>query len=219
MIQTTNLEKVYTTDKTAVTALQDCTLHIQKGEQVAIMGKSGSGKSTLLYLLGGLEQPTGGTIVVNGQDVTAMNATQRALYRRQHIGFVFQSYHLIPEMTAQENILLPALLNGMQDAEKELDRLSKQLALQNRLSHYPSELSGGQQQRVAIARAVIHRPTVLLCDEPTGNLDTHTGQEVLDMLKQLASDQGITLVIVTHDPDVAKQMNRMLYIVDGRVEV
>lgn len=219
MIQTTNLEKVYTTDKTAVTALQDCTLHIQKGEQVAIMGKSGSGKSTLLYLLGGLEQPTGGTIVVNGQDVTAMNATQRALYRRQHIGFVFQSYHLIPEMTAQENILLPALLNGMQDAEKELDRLAKQLALQNRLSHYPSELSGGQQQRVAIARAVIHRPTVLLCDEPTGNLDTHTGQEVLDMLKQLASDQGITLVIVTHDPDVAKQMNRMLYIVDGRVEV
>ena len=219
MIQTTNLEKVYHMGKASVTALQDCTLHIQKGEQVAIMGKSGSGKSTLLYLLGGLEQPTGGTIIVNGQDVTAMNATQRALYRRQHIGFVFQSYHLIPEMTAQENTLLPALLNGTQSAAAELDKLAKQLALQNRLGHYPSELSGGQQQRVAIARAVIHRPTILLCDEPTGNLDTHTGQEVLDMLKQLASEQEITLVIVTHDPDVAKQMDRILHITDGRVEV
>lgn len=219
MIQTTNLEKVYHMGKASVTALQDCTLHIQKGEQVAIMGKSGSGKSTLLYLLGGLEQPTGGTIIVNGQDVTAMNATQRALYRRQHIGFVFQSYHLIPEMTAQENILLPALLNGTQSARAELEKLTEQLALQQRLSHYPAELSGGQQQRVAIARAVIHRPTVLLCDEPTGNLDTHTGQEVLCMLKQLAQEQEITLVIVTHDPDVAKQMDRIIHITDGRVEV
>ena len=219
MIYTENLSETYRMADNTVTALQHCSLHIKAGEQVAIMGRSGSDKSTLLYLLGGLEFPTEGTVTINGQTVSTMNATERALFRRKHIGFVFQSYHLIPEMTAQENLLLPALLNGVQPIQNDVDTLTKQLALQDRLSHYPAELSGGQQQRVAIGRAVIHRPPVLLCDEPTGNLDTQTGKEVLHLLKSLSEQYGITLVIVTHDPTVAQQMHRIIHISDGSVEV
>ncbi len=214
-----NLGKSYRMAENTVNARQHCNLHIKAGEQVAVMGRSGSGKSTLLYLLGGLDSLTEGNVIINGKNISRMNATQRAPFRRKHIGFVFQSYHLIPEMTAQENLLLPALLNGIQPTQTELDALTHQLALRDRLSHYPAELSGGQRQRVAIGRAVIHRPPVLLCGEPTGNPDTQTGKEVLHLLKTLSEQYGITLRIVTHDPAVAQQTHSIIHIADGSVEV
>lgn len=218
MIQTKNLTREYTMGQNKVVALDNCSINISKGELVAIMGKSGSGKTTLLNILGGVDKATNGSVFIDQTEITKLSDTKRAEFRRDKIGFVFQGYNLIPEMTALENIVLPILLAKKTPDKAHLDEIAETLDLKDRLTHYPHQLSGGQQQRVAIARAVINRPPVLLCDEPTGNLDSQSGENVIALLKTLAKNYGITLVVVTHDMGVAMQMDRIINIADGRVK-
>jgi len=201
-----------------VHALRDVDLTIARGEHVSIMGPSGSGKSTLLNILGLLDRPTSGIYLLEGEDVTALDDAQQARARRERIGFVFQFFHLVPYLTAEENVELPLVLGGMAPAERRR-RVAESLAavgLTNRAHHRPEQLSGGQRQRVAIARATITAPTVLLADEPTGNLDRRSGADVVEILEGLRA-RGITLVVVTHDPEIGDRAKRRLRMVDGRV--
>ena len=193
-------------------------LTIQAGESVAIIGPSGSGKSTLLALIAGLDRPTAGEVLVDGQPIHALSEDAQALLRRQKIGFVFQSYQLLANLTALENVLLPLELIGAAKPEVRAEMLLGQVGLGERGHHYPSQLSGGEQQRVAIARAFAARPAILLADEPTGNLDSATGEKVLDLVRELREAEGTTLVLVTHDPAVAARADRLVYLRDGRVE-
>jgi ABC-type lipoprotein export system ATPase subunit len=197
--------------------LRDVSLSIGKGEFVAIMGPSGSGKSTLMYLLGGLDRPTSGEIVVNGQRVDAMSGDDLARFRREMNGFVFQSFHLVPTLTALENVALPGIFAGMAREEREAraEHLLSILQMEKRLDHRPNQLSGGQQQRVAIARALFNDPPIIMGDEPTGALDSKTGQTVMRYLRHLCDTQGKTVVIVTHDPQVARYANRLVRLRDG----
>ncbi|MGN0699641.1 MAG: ABC transporter ATP-binding protein [Oscillospiraceae bacterium] len=213
MITVENLSKTYGSGCGAVNALRGVNLTISDGELVAIVGKSGSGKSTLLNLLGGLDSVASGRIFYGDIDITKMNEAQLADFRLHKIGFVFQFYDLIPELTAEENILLPAQLAGNRTAD--LSALAEQLGLTERLSHYPAQLSGGQQQRVAIARALINNPDVLLCDEPTGNLDQKTGDDVMALLLQLNKIEKRTIVIVTHNREISARCGRTIEISDG----
>lgn len=213
MITAENLCKTYGNGEGAVNALRGVNLTISDGELVAIVGKSGSGKSTLLNLLGGLDSATSGRVLYNDIDITKMNEAVLADFRLRKIGFVFQFYDLIPELTAEENILLPAQLAKNKTADV-LD-LAEQLGLTDRLKHYPAQLSGGQQQRAAIARALINNPDVLLCDEPTGNLDQKTGDDVMELLLQLNKTEKRTIVIVTHNPEISARCGRRIEIVDG----
>lgn len=217
IIQTEQLSKTYHMGKETVTALHDCSVTIKAGECIAVMGRSGAGKSTLLHLLGGMDTPTAGTVRICETELTRLSPAKRAAFRLRHIGYVFQSYNLIPEMTAAENIRLPALLHPNSMDEAYYHEITEALGLQNRLQHYSAELSGGQQQRVAIARAVINKPEVLLCDEPTGNLDSSTGAEVLRLLLDTAMQYHMTLVIVTHDAALAQRMQRVITLSDGGV--
>lgn len=205
---------------TAVYALHDLDLTIQSGEFVALVGPSGSGKSTLLNLLGGLDRPTDGELWLAGLALHNADDKQRTNHRRQQVGFIFQSFNLLPRFTAVENVAVPLMLAGMnkQEREEKAAALLAQVGLGHRLGHYPTELSGGEQQRVAVARALIHHPTLILADEPTGNLDSKTGEEVMTLLKQLNEEQGITLIVVTHDDEVAAYANRTIRLRDGRVE-
>lgn len=213
MISVQNLCKTYGSGESAVNALRGVDLTIKDGELLAIIGKSGSGKSTLLNLLGGLDSATSGRILYNDNDITKMKETALADFRLHKIGFVFQFYDLIPELTAEENILLPAQL--AKNKQADLSAIAERLGLSDRLSHYPSQLSGGQQQRVAIARALINNPDVLLCDEPTGNLDRKTGDDVMELLLQLNKTEKRTIVIVTHNPEISARCGRTLEIADG----
>lgn len=213
MISVQDLCKTYGSGCGAVNALRNVDLTVNDGELLAIVGKSGSGKSTLLNLLGGLDSATSGRIIYDDADITKMNEAQLADFRLHKIGFVFQFYDLIPELTAEENILLPAQLAKNKGAD--LSALAEQLGLTARLSHYPSQLSGGQQQRVAIARALINNPDVLLCDEPTGNLDQKTGDDVMELLLQLNKTEKRTVVIVTHNPEISNRCERTIEIADG----
>lgn len=217
IIRTIDLKKTYGSGESAVHALKPCNIAIGKGETVAVMGASGSGKSTLLHLLGGLDLPSGGSVLFNGENVYQKNDRDLSVFRRRNIGFVFQSYNLVPELTAMENIMLPALLDCKKTDREFLEQIVETLNLQGRMDHLPGALSGGQQQRVAIARAVVGKPSLLLCDEPTGNLDTQSGNEVLGLLEMLSNQLGITLVVVTHDPDLARHMGRTITISDGQV--
>ncbi len=215
MIKTINLSKTFGKGEGAVTALKNTTLEINDGELIAIIGKSGSGKTTLLNLLGCLDEPTGGRVVYNDIDISSLNDEKAAEFRLNHIGFVFQFFDLLPELTAAENILLPARL-----AKKSADNYQNivdGLGLSERVDHYPSQLSGGQQQRVAIARAMINDPQVLLCDEPTGNLDEKSGKEVMELLLKMNREQNKTVLIVTHNPEIAAQCGRTIEIVDGEI--
>jgi len=201
-----------------VHALRDVDLEIGRGEHVSIMGPSGSGKSTLLNILGLLDRPTSGAYLLDGEDVTALDDTEQARARREKIGFVFQFFHLVPYLTAAENVELPLVLGGVAPAERRV-RVDESLAavgLTNRAHHRPEQLSGGQRQRVAIARATITSPTVLLADEPTGNLDRRSGGDVVAILEGLRA-RGITLVVVTHDPEIGERAERRIRMVDGRV--
>ena len=213
MISVQNLCKTYGSGESAVNALRGVDLAIKDGELLAIIGKSGSGKSTLLNLLGGLDSATSGRILYNDNDITKMKETALADFRLHKIGFVFQFYDLIPELTAEENIMLPAQL--AKNKQADLSALTERLGLTDRLSHYPSQLSGGQQQRVAIARALINNPDVLLCDEPTGNLDRKTGDDVMELLLQLNKTEKRTIVIVTHNAEISARCERRIEISDG----
>jgi putative ABC transport system ATP-binding protein len=201
-----------------VTILDDVTIEIPDKQRVAIVGPSGSGKSTLLGLIAGLDRPTSGSITLNGVEISTMRESALARYRRDHIGYIFQSFHLIPTLTALENVLVPLELAGMSTGQARATELLQTVGLGDRLHHYPVQLSGGEQQRVAVARAFACHPPILLADEPTGNLDSTTGQQVMLLLHSLHRDFGTTLVLVTHDLTMASSMERVIALRDGRIE-
>ncbi|MEZ7861632.1 MAG: ABC transporter ATP-binding protein [Aeromonadaceae bacterium] len=220
MIQLQQIERQFRLGEQTVHALSQLNLTIQAGEYVAIMGPSGSGKSTLLNVLGLLDRPDGGHYLLDGIDTAGLGESQLATLRSQSIGFVFQSFHLIPRLCARENIELPLMLAGMHPIQRQerVASLLAELGLTNRADHKPSELSGGQRQRVAIGRAMAMSPRLLLADEPTGNLDSHSGDEVIRLLERLNREQGITLVIVTHDPRLGARARRQIQMRDGLIE-
>ena len=214
-IEATELTKLYGEGANRVTALDRASLTIAPGDFLSIMGPSGSGKSTLLHLLSGLDRPTSGRLTYDGTDVYRLTDKALSAFRRRRIGFVFQQFHLLPVLTARENILMPLLLDRQQPDEAYLEALAQRLGIQDRLSHLPHELSGGQQQRTAIARALIAKPDVLFADEPTGNLDSRSGGEVMALLKRIGKDLGKALVVITHDSRIAAMAERRFTIVDG----
>ncbi|MDP5238543.1 ABC transporter ATP-binding protein [Uliginosibacterium sp. 31-16] len=218
LIELASIERRFTLGDSVVHALRGVNISIEAGEYVAVIGPSGSGKSTLLNLLGLLDRADAGTYRLDGRDTTGLSPDEQAAMRSRHIGFVFQSFHLVPRLTAAENIALPMVLAGIDAAERKRS-VQKALAafgLADRAHHRPNELSGGQRQRVAIARATVMQPAVLLCDEPTGNLDRHTGQEVTHLLESLNAN-GVTLIVVTHDPAMAERARRQIRMEDGAV--
>ncbi len=220
IIRAVQLSKIYGSASSVVTALAEVNLAIEPGERVAILGKSGSGKSTLMNLIGGLDVPSTGTLTVAGRNLGALSRSQLADYRRDCIGFVFQSFHLIASRTVQENVELPLMLAGTRSAERRTRAraMLDAVGLSHRLSHKPTELSGGERQRVAVARALVNRPGVLLADEPTGNLDTASATGVMDLLFAQVAERGMTLLLVTHDEELAKRYAaRVIRVHDGRV--
>lgn len=202
---------------TVTEVLRDVSLRVMPGEFVSIMGPSGSGKSTLLYILGGLDTPTGGRVLLNGTDISSFGDEKMSVLRRRNIGFVFQFYNLIPNLNVEENIMLPLLLDGqkMERCKDRLDRILDMVDLSDRRRHTPRELSGGQQQRVAIARALIGNPGILFADEPTGNLDTKAGADIMSLLREINSSTGQTIIMVTHSPEAAKSSSRIITVRDG----
>jgi putative ABC transport system ATP-binding protein len=213
-----NLTRRYGSGDSVVEAVRGVSLDIPSGEFTAIMGPSGSGKSTLMHLLAGLDRPTEGTVEIAGQDITAMGDKKLTLLRRRHIGFVFQAFNLVPTLTAEENVTLPLSIAGRKIDTNWVDSVMSRVGLDERRSHRPAELSGGQQQRVAVARALVAEPTVLFADEPTGNLDSKSSAEVIDLLRDAAGVYGQTIVMVTHDAQAAEAADRVVYLADGRVE-
>ncbi|MCL4254042.1 MAG: ABC transporter ATP-binding protein, partial [Anaerolineae bacterium] len=219
IITLTHVNKTYLQGKTEIPALRNITLHISGGEFIAIMGASGSGKSTLLHVIAGLTNPTSGRLSLFGKDIHALNDTQLTLFRREHVGFIFQTFNLLPTMTALENVALPLLINGqkLRDVRHQAEAMLDLVGLKSRQHHRPDELSGGQQQRVAIARALINQAPLLLADEPTGNLDSKTGEDILLLMRELVSHQKRTIVMVTHDPKAAAYADRIITLSDGQI--
>ena len=220
IIQIKDVRKVYRMGNEKIAAINKISLNIQQGEICCLLGKSGSGKSTLLNLIAGLEKPTKGSIIFNQQHIETMNENQLAKFRQQYVGFVFQSYNLLSTLTALENVSLPLIFKKVplnERTERAMDML-RAVGLENRANHKPSEMSGGQQQRVSIARAFINRPQVVFADEPTGNLDTKTTYEMMDLITNLASENHQTLVIVTHDLEIAEYADRIIHLSDGMIE-
>ncbi|MBU3217176.1 ABC transporter ATP-binding protein [Clostridium estertheticum] len=217
ILRTENLTKTYGIGETKVTALDNLNLRINKGQFVAIIGSSGSGKSTLLHMLGGVDNPTKGKIYIDDIDISSMNETELAIFRRRKVGIIYQFYNLIPTLNVEKNILLPMLLDGKKPKKEEFDKIIKMLGLNERLNHLPNQLSGGQQQRVAIARALIYRPSIILADEPTGNLDRANTEAILEMLRFSNKEYNQTMILITHDEKIALSADRVITIEDGRI--
>lgn len=217
ILQTTDLKKYYGAEPNITKALDGVTLSIEQGEFVAIVGTSGSGKSTLLNMMGGLDVPTSGSVRVKGKELASLNDEQLTLFRRRNIGFIFQNYNLVPVLNVYENIVLPVELDGDTVDRKFMDEVVHLLALEDKLNHMPNNLSGGQQQRVAIARALVSKPAIVLADEPTGNLDSRTSSDVLGLLKVTSNKFHQTLVMITHNNEIAQLADRIIRIEDGRI--
>lgn len=217
LMQIQHLSKVYGQGENQVRAVDDISFTVEKGEFLAIIGPSGSGKSTLLHILGGVDCPTSGKVFVDGQDVYAQNEDQLAIFRRRQVGLIYQFYNLIPVLNVVENMTLPVLMDGRQVNQERLEELLDVLGLRGREKYLPNQLSGGQQQRVSIGRALMNAPTVVLADEPTGNLDSKNSQEIVELLKMSNKKYGQTLVIITHDENIALQAHRVIAIEDGRI--
>lgn len=217
ILQTSGLTKIYGTSENRVHALAGVDLSIEKGEFIAIVGTSGSGKSTLLHMLGGLDRPTSGQVFVDGQDIFALKDEALTIFRRRKIGFVFQSFNLVPVLNVYENIVLPIQLDGGKVDEDYIEDITRVLGIENRLDALPNQLSGGQQQRVAIARSLAAAPAIILADEPTGNLDSKTSQDVLSLLKVTSRKFSQTIVMITHNEEIAQMADRIIRIEDGRI--
>ena len=217
ILKAEHLSKIYRTGENEVRAVDDVSFTVEKGEFVAIVGASGSGKSTLLHLLGGVDRPTSGKVFIDGQDIFSLDNDALAIFRRRQVGLVYQFYNLIPVLTVTENITLPVLLDGQKPNETRLEELLTVLGLQERRGHLPNQLSGGQQQRVSIGRAMMNAPAVLLADEPTGNLDSKAGEEIVNLLKLSNRQYDQTVIVITHDADIARQAQRIITIEDGRI--
>lgn len=217
ILEVKNLSKIYGKDETKVVALDNVSFSVKQGEFVAIIGPSGSGKSTLLHILGGVDVPTKGSVIINGTDISTLDETNLAIFRRRQIGLIYQFYNLIPILTVEENLTLPLLLDGRKPNQKIIDSLVKTLGLENRLKHLPSQLSGGQQQRVSIGRALMNNPALMLADEPTGNLDSENTKEIISLLKKFNKENNQTLIVITHDERIALSADRVIAIEDGRI--
>lgn len=217
ILEVTNLSKTYGKDDTMVKALDNVSFSVDQGEFVAIIGPSGSGKSTLLHILGGVDVPTSGSVVINGTDISTLDETALAIFRRRQIGLIYQFYNLIPILTVEENLTLPLLLDGRKPDKKQIDSLVKTLGLEHRISHLPNQLSGGQQQRVSIGRALVNNPALMLADEPTGNLDSENSREIVSLLRSFNREHNQTVIIITHDERIANSADRVIAIEDGRI--
>ena len=217
LLEVKNISKTYGNGETAVKALKNVSFCVEKGEFLAIVGESGSGKSTLLNMIGALDAPTAGKVIIDGKDIMAMKDDAATIFRRRNIGFIFQAFNLIPELTVEQNIVFPLLLDYQKPDQKYLDELLKVLNLENRRKHLPSQLSGGQQQRVAIGRALVTRPSIILADEPTGNLDSKNSSEVIALLKDAARRYEQTIIMITHNRVIAQSADRILQVKDGVV--
>ena len=217
ILRVENLTKIYGKDTTKVVALDNVSFSVEKGEFVAIVGASGSGKSTLLHLLGGVDRPTSGKVYIDGKDIYNFNDDKLAIFRRRQVGLIYQFYNLIPILNVEENITLPLSLDNREVDPKRLDEMLNLLGLQNRRNHLPNELSGGQQQRTSIGRALITNPTIILADEPTGNLDSKSSDEIVALLKKSNKELKQTIIMITHNMEIAKSADRILKIEDGRL--
>lgn len=217
ILKVENLTKKYGKNENEVIAVNDMSFSVESGEFIAIVGSSGSGKSTLLHLLGGVDRPTSGKVFVNGKDIYSLKDDELAVFRRREVGLIYQFYNLIPILNVEENITLPCDLDRKEVPKKELDELLKVLGLENRRKHLPNELSGGQQQRVAIGRALINHPAIVLADEPTGNLDSKSSDEIVQLLKTSNKKYNQTIIMITHNPEIAKVADRIIRIEDGKI--
>lgn len=217
LLEVKNISKTYGSGETAVEALRNVSFSVGKGEFLAIVGESGSGKSTLLNMIGALDSPTAGKVIIDGKDIMEMKDNAATIFRRRNIGFIFQAFNLIPELTVEQNIVFPLLLDYQKPDQKNLDEILKSLNLENRRKHLPSQLSGGQQQRVAIGRALITKPSIILADEPTGNLDSQNSNEVIALLKDAARRYEQTIIMITHNRVIAQSADRILQVKDGVV--
>lgn len=218
ILEVKNLCKTYGKGETEVKALNNVSFSVDKGEFVAIIGPSGSGKSTLLHILGGVDVPTSGSVIINGEDISKLNETALAIFRRRQIGLIYQFYNLIPILTVEENLTLPLRLDGRKPDERQTEYLVKTLGLENRLDHLPNQLSGGQQQRVSIGRVLINNPALMLADEPTGNLDSENSKEIVSLLRKFNKEQNQTVIIITHDERIALAADRIIEIEDGKIK-
>lgn len=217
ILEVKDLTKIYGSGDTQVTALNHVSFSVNKGEFVAIIGASGSGKSTLMNLIGGIDRPTSGSVMIEGKGIYCLNESELAIFRRRNIGMIYQFYNLIPTLTAEENIMLPRLLDNRKDDKEKLAAILEMTGLTERAKHLPSELSGGQQQRVSVGRAMINNPAFILADEPTGNLDSRTSHEIIDLLKLANKTSRQTLLLITHDENIALQADRIITIGDGKI--
>lgn len=217
ILEVKNLSKVYGKGETMVKALDNVSFTVDQGEFVAIIGPSGSGKSTLLHILGGVDTPTSGSVIINNTDISTLNETALAIFRRRQIGLIYQFYNLIPILTVEENITLPLLLDGRKPDKKTIESLVERLGLKKKLKYLPNQLSGGQQQRVSIGRAMVNNPALMLADEPTGNLDSENSREIISLMRKLNKENNQTVIIITHDEKIALSADRIISVEDGRI--